>query len=279
MIDWIKYFPIKLYDRKGNEEIKGPDFSKSVLRSFSIADNSLQFSCPKNSSKKVHLGYGLRSVLCKKDECFNTFSSHKLATNVPENWENIRLFKTGWEYRAAWFKGDLINNMFIVHIEKRKPNIEFTNASFFHPRVFEYAISNYLNSHWGHNQLSDDKAPLNWKVHHHLPVPAASFRKEPMNSRVFFCFPVAHNMMIEFNFETGGNGWLKDHAIKLAYQVIDSVKLTLGPKTQAQLDSVKAQCSDMSLTPEFPPLKWPIKVEEIENHPPAIQQGMLNVEK
>ncbi|VAW66143.1 hypothetical protein MNBD_GAMMA09-3426 [hydrothermal vent metagenome] len=40
--------------------------------------------------------------------------------------------------------------------------------------------------------------------------------------------------------------------------------MELSPESQAQLDRVKQAMGELKLSEEFAPLKWPIKVEDIE---------------
>jgi len=51
----------------------------------------------------------------------------------------------------------------------------------------------------------------------------------------------------------------------LANDIINSFSLTLGPKTQAQLDQFKSDCPDMSLSNTFAPLKWPSEAGALDN--------------
>ncbi|VAW69447.1 hypothetical protein MNBD_GAMMA09-2094 [hydrothermal vent metagenome] len=68
---------------------------------------------------------------------------------------------------------------------------------------------------------------------------------------------------MNFSF-TVGTGEPVAQARELATQIINSVQLELSPESQAQLDRVKQAMGELKLSEEFAPLKWPIKVEDIE---------------
>ncbi|MGI9278899.1 MAG: hypothetical protein ACR2PX_04615 [Endozoicomonas sp.] len=48
---------------------------------------------------------------------------------------------------------------------------------------------------------------------------------------------------------------------ELIDNIINSIQLTLSPEAQAQYDRVKAECPDMQVTEDFPPLDWSDKPE------------------
>ena len=56
----------------------------------------------------------------------------------------------------------------------------------------------------------------------------------------------------------------------LINKIINSFSLELGPQTLSQWQTVKEHCPDMSLTPEFGELKWPIKPEDVGKAQPNI---------
>ena len=117
----------------------------------------------------------------------------------------------------------------------------------------------------GDNGKADYQAPLNWAPKHHLPVASVAFDVEPINAVRYFAFPITPNHFVLFTFAyTVSRKDVKQSMQDLADEIINSVSLELNGKTQVLVDNVKAQCHDMALTKTFAPLKWPMKVEDID---------------
>ena len=53
---------------------------------------------------------------------------------------------------------------------------------------------------------------------------------------------------------------------ELTESIIRSIKLNVGPETQAEWNKVKADIQDMSFSEAFGELKWPIKPEELDTN-------------
>ena len=98
-----------------------------------------------------------------------------------------------------------------------------------------------------------------------LPVVSVAFDVGPDNETQYFAFPVTPHHFVLFAFSyTVSRKDVKQSMQDLADEVINSVSLELNGKTQDLVDNVKAQCPDMALTKTFAPLKWPMKVEDID---------------
>lgn len=158
---------------------------------------------------------------------------------------------------------------------------EYENSSFFHPRVFENVVADYLNALYGHHGLSggfQHKGPVDWKPVIGLPVFGASFKVfhyDPYDGQLFkpedlIVFPITSKHFVEVAFDR--QVYSKDRAAKpyfditpvdeLQKAITSSIQLELGPEAQAEWDRVAAECPDMSLTSSFAPLRWPIDPNE-----------------
>ena len=98
-----------------------------------------------------------------------------------------------------------------------------------------------------------------------------------------FAFPIGKQQFIVFTVpqHNGGSPTSKtlnnSEIEKMVEATFGSMKLELGQQTIADCGAVKATCPDMSLTPAFGLLKWPIKIEDVGKAPRLPEQDDLHL--
>lgn len=275
MIDWLKYFPLHLRDAEEGAAIKGPAFSSARPVTLMPGGNIIRLRAPRHRTDVQE-----RQVCYKGyDDLDNRFDVCRGAT---DNWKHRTLLFRMWTYWREWFGGGAGNLTMTVAVVTRAQGQEF-HRSLFYPRVFESAVANYLNTvhgvvRRGHEKFQfSARAPINWKIHHHLPVFSCSFEERHSDylEVLYFVFPITdrHFLRISFRFSGVATG-MRDDMQALAHQIIDSVELALSSSSQEELARVKSDIGELSLSENFPPLKWPINVDEIEN--PPMPESMLS---
>jgi len=277
MIDWIKYLPIKLryIDKlKKHPAPKGPSFTFARSLRYSINGSELTFKAPKHrpshpSDKAYNAGH-YQDLLNFR---FNAFNEDEMPD---DSWLYQSIFHRAHAFYGPWFTGVQYQlNISAILITPRQP---ITETSFFHPRVFENSLSNYLSSLYDHDvneARSRWTAPINWSPINNLPVPAASFNIIPNlknnddRMKQILCLPLSDDHILVVSLTHNLYNHNLNISLKklkelfdvtpmetLANDIINSFQLTLSPEAQAQYDKVKAICPDMSLVEEFAPLKW-----------------------
>ena len=189
---------------------------------------------------------------------------------------------------APWFSGYRarlsMSGMLYGHVKE-----DFAGSSFFHPRVFETAIADFLSSRYGFDKIGREaryRGPLNWKIIMISPtLQAASFEVfDGQGSEIIkhVVFPVSHDRFVCISFVglyQRDINYDQTPLINLMESIIDSFTFEVGPIMQAQWNEVKSYCPDMSLTAQYGELKWPIKPENvgkpIEPSPKAAKNNVL----
>jgi len=264
MIDWLKYYPLNLRGSKEGDSVKGPAFASAKPVKLDFKGNIIRLRAPRHRSTS---GYSPVYITGLKAHLANEFRTWPGAT---ENWKYSKLLYRSWDYWIEWFGGISGDLEIYTSVLTRKEGKAFEGGSFFHPVAFESAIANFLNTSHGIHKTGTyftARSPVNWQVHNHLPVFSCSFEvwKREGLSFLYFVFPLTdqHLGSIIFNFSVSDDDPVAQ-ARELATQIINSVQLELSPESQAQLDRVKQAMGELKLSEEFAPLKWPIKVEDIE---------------
>lgn len=263
MIAWLKYLPIQLRHDLESTDCRGPNFDDAKPVTLFAGGCAIHLRAPKHKSN-----CGDPPLYWKKDGMegpFRTFNSGLVAT---DNWVSSVMLTRSWSYWKAWFAGTEGELYLSVSVVKRNEEKAFDGVSFFHPKGFEYAIANFLDTRYGYKEYRGTpryRAPVNWTVHDSLPVFSASFDVKGSNERLYFVFPVSDDAFIQLVVRySGGGEALRSHMETIAKQIVNSVSVELSPEAQAQWDRVKSECPNMSLSKTFAPLDWPIKPEDIE---------------
>ena len=280
MINAIKYLPFKLKDGPKSPLSIGPNYRPSQSSKFVYDGSLFTFSAPRHSprsraasdytdTKNSELsGYPFRQIIGSADQ--NT------------NWEQMKCFARSWCYWGPWFTGAQIELSLNVFITRPTEPLK-QDLSLFNPKFFEGYIPEILTERYGHqtgiDHLSAYQAPVDWKVVNRHPVPAAIYWVEPVGRgfsaplRQQLIFPVSRGALAIFSFgfdiyKPGDNknrlklvNLAKPKA--LVEEIIQSLKITLSPQAQADLDKAKAECPGAKLTETFAPLKWPVNSEDL----------------
>jgi len=280
MIDWIKYYPAQLRQVQNAETPKGPAFSSAKNIKCIIGGSELSFKMPRHrawASSYEALNPKSRDVLEFPARHFNKSSMPN------DHWQSSYFFRRYCAFYGPWFSGPQMQlNVGMIIINKIKHQ---EGVSFFHPQAFEIAIADYLTSRYGHKANSGKamwSGPVDWKINSNsgLHICSAIFNIMPTevhqaSRKQFLVFPVTdkHILIAELEHQFAFQGSIEACKKKfdskpmeaLANDIINSFSLTLGSKTQAQLDSVKSDCPDMSLSNTFAPLKWPSEAGALDN--------------
>lgn len=279
MFKWLRYFPLALSFRENSKDYvipHGPLFPQLRKCSWRIGGSRFRFSAP-----WANAVYGF-SPFCRASNSYSSKEHDVLACRLaPENsvampnnrWQASLIYSRQWCFVGPWFSGDYCS-LKMTGVIYGQPHLEdFKGTSFFHPRVFESAVADFLSSYFGHEKngrKSAYRGPLNWKVIQlSESVQAASFDifSEVNGSlKKYIIFPVSHDRFISISFSgIYENERRYDQApvINLMRSITESFRLEVGLDMQAQWREVSAYCTDMSLTSEYGELRWPVKLEDV----------------
>lgn len=299
MLDWLRYFPLAFRTSFEPVTPKGPYFSKLRKQCWVLGDNQFHFSAPWSNpifgaetySRDVyHFSPGNIDILHKDWGYINSDET------TFHRWHHGFFFSREWLFVGPWFTGYASRLILSANIIKTKKHPGFNRASFFHPRVFETVITDYLHSYYGHRRAGQKprfRGPLNWRL---LPISETiqavcldihnigdTSIEAPELERLVF-FPISTDHFIKLEFDFGGTIITNTDVnpqpqFDLTESIINTFKLNVGPDTLAQWEAVHAMCPDMSLTSEFGELKWPIKPEDIGKTEPAPGRSRPAIEK
>ncbi len=281
MMNWLKYYPVKLRLAKKIESPEYVDLTHVKEQECTLLGSRLSFKAPRHrpQSSTIQGSSSLRKFEILSQGPMSFIDG--LMSN--DNWEYIPLFNRYWAFYGSWFSGvqTELHYSFTVII---KPEHQ-QGVSYFHPRAFENAIADYLNTKYGFKAYGGEPSwsgPLNWKPVDYLPVFGVVFEiiptknNENSGNQSFF-FPVSDKHIVEVSMKHvySAMGTIEERKAKfdsrpmekLANDIINSIRLELSPEIQAQWDRVKAECPDMSLVKDFAPLKWPTSEAKIEVEP------------
>ncbi len=287
MLDWLRYFPLSL--RAGSVPVPvtpvGPYFSCLREQRWILGDNIFHLSIPWSNPV---LGIEPNATKALKSKAPGDFdilkhqwSSIGLDENTLHRWKHGHFFLRQWLFVGPWFTGAQSRLHLSASIIEQKERDDFNGASFFHPRVFETVVTDYLNSYYGHESSGRTpryRGPLNWRI---LPISSSitavccdvhfignTSKETPKLLRQIF-FPVSENQFVRLHFDFGGTLVYQKNRIdainmfKLTESIIESFSLEVGEKTQDKWNEVKVSCPDMSLTSEFGELRRPIEPKDI----------------
>ncbi|WP_341938818.1 hypothetical protein [Marinimicrobium sp. C2-29] len=196
-------------------------------------------------------------------------------------WRSRTIFRREWAFWGPWMTGAKAQLVMAVTIVGRDKDHEYQNASFFHPRVFENVVADFLNAQYGHSGVDAGfpcRGPMNWRPLRDLPVSGArcTIYKVGYGNHLtapvdLLLFPVTDKHFIKVTFDPriysknkSGPHFDTTPIADLQEAIIDTIQLELGPEAQAEWNRVAADCPDMSLTEHFAPLKWPIDPDSQE---------------
>ncbi|ABD79746.1 hypothetical protein [Saccharophagus degradans] len=286
MIDWLKYFPFAMRYDHNPAEVRGPYFTKPKLIKWRFGDCVLHFRAPRSNSVAGITGRGcsVDAIPAPKGDILKILRPNFEA----DNWDNPRfrwkfdlLFRNNWFFVGPWFTGIKARLTLRANIISVSELSKFSGKNFFHPAVFESAIADVLDCLYGHHKFNTKKrahfrGPLNWKVQPisnsikavvcDIHTVGNSGKENPELARQMY-IPITPNRLLLIDLDFGGTKIYNDDVcakplFNLCNSIIDSIRLDVGPETQAEWDKVKATCPDMSITETFGELQWPLAPEK-----------------
>ncbi len=287
MLSWLKFFPFSKAQetRPIPDEIRGPYFSKFRENKWCFGDNLFYFDAPRANPILGFDGLGRTVSALKPNSRSNILTAHLkqvFSSNPgvpPSEWNNKLFYSNTWYFVGPWFTGmeaRLRSTGLLISVSNGS---QFKELNLFHPRIFESAISSYLDTNYGYRRSGkkpDCRGPLNWRV---LKLSSGiqavvcdihditgGTKDNPLLERLVL-FPVTTQCFVEVIFNFGGVEIYRDEVrskplLSLADSIINSMRLNVGPFTQDEWDKVKETCPDMSITETFGELPWPLFKEK-----------------
>lgn len=286
MFDWIKFFPFAMKDDHKPSEVRGPYFAKPKLVKWRFGDSVLYFKAPRSNPVFSFSGRGWSTdrLTPKRTDVLKSIGPRPNTGHWDDpkiRWNCSLFYLNEWLFVGPWFTGmqaRLSASANVVYVSELST---FFDKNMFHPRVFESAIANILDCHYGHHNFNTKKkahfrGPLNWRV---LPISNSihavacdihcigngTVDDPVVHKQIYIPVSPCHIVCLDLDF-TGAD--LKNDTVRakpllaLCNSIIDSIRLELGPETQAEWDKVKATCPDMSITEAFGELQWPLAPEK-----------------
>ena len=257
----------------------GPSFSKAKKWKIDIEGTEITFRAPKhkpiekrNKAKYPEARYHYQDMPFR-----DTF---RQGLHQKDEWESSILFYHTWAFHGPILTGPLADISASLIILRYKQQRE--NTSFFHPRVFEHSIAEYLTNRYSmHKEDGQHEyiAPIEWLPVDGKSVPAARFKvitndEVRLYSEVeyfFFALDDEHLASFAYHYNRGVlNAVTKADLDKhvgdknlheLVDNIINSLSVTLSHEAQMQQQKALEGLDNTTLTKTFPPLKWDRDVE------------------
>lgn len=265
------YFPLKL--RRPTKQVvpKGPDFNSATSVEIEIGDSLVVVKLPPHRPS-YHKG----DVELFPPQNFDIYNSSNYEVDERiGTWQIAGVMYRGWPFIGPSFTGKVGSLSCGIRV-LRHENPD--RLSLFAPSVLEKTVTDLLTLEFGEEKFEYEacwQAPVNWRVHHSLPVPAISFDILPTgggNAETRLVFPIVRDTILSIEFpqhqNTVGGLEEKDALISrapmqtLIRQIIDSVQVTLSPESQEQLNNARAQHPTDKLSESMEPLKWTTDEED-----------------
>ena len=284
-LDWLRFFP---YARDRGDapkatEVRGPYLPKPRLNQWRFGDCVLHFKAPWANPILGFDGNGrtVDAILPKRKNIL-TADLHPVygsSDSPPCEWDLGVFYDNTWYFVGSWFTGEeacFQAGGLLISADK---NSSFAEMNLFHPRAFESALANYLDNIFGYKRSGkkpDYRGPLNWQVLNlSSSIQAATCDihfianggEGYYNLKRFIFFPISPKKIVRIDFDFGGTSVVHDEMrskpmLALCNSIIDSMRLEVGPATQAEWDKVKTTCPDMAITDTFAELPWPLFKEK-----------------
>ena len=308
MFDWLRYLPIQLRKDQRQTNLARRAYCQGLIPTvITMGDNKLTIKLARSYRMWQPFDFGFE----KKPRCILPYNRDVLTTIIPNSfsgtvseggrWGYSTFLLRQWYFLSPWFGGVQIPVRMNATVITAPQEKKFETISFFHPRAFESALAEYLDSRYGTQKLNrgpEYRGPINWQpVTLNKYISGVRFDVESVTAtddseqkHQLFAFPIAKQQFVVFTFPMH-NGRSPTSEIrnsseieKMVEATFASIQLELGPQTIADCETVKATCPDMSLTPEFGLLKWPIKIEDVgkalpeqNKAPPLPEQDNLHL--
>jgi len=258
---------------------QGPSFKKAKKIKFSINGTEISFCAPRHSSH-----FPSKEVIQPRKENEYDHLMMRPYKSYNERWLYNALLRRSWGFYGEWFTGYM--GELSMRVALVTPGELANTASFFRPKAFESALTDYLQYQYGDKIFEGAQkwlAPLDWEAVNPWPCSAATFYVRPNVGNAaapdrYFVFPVSDKHFIEvyFNLHRGGAGSQerKDKRVsistieQLSTDIINSIQIKLSPEAQAQQAKALEGIEDIQLSESFPPIKFttPEQDEEYERY-------------
>lgn len=278
MLEFIKYTRFKIREHQGFCMPKGPNFKSAKKYKYCLQGSDVSFNAP---TQYHFFRPGSEQFTSSwKIDNLEDMSVHNLNT-YGNSWSSSKIFIRKYALYGPWFTGEQARATFSV--TAISPEDEQFNVNFLNPKAFETALAGYLTANYGYLISEDGSpdylAPINWEPVAGFPVPTARFRVESecWNDRIsILSFPVSSSriLIFRFSFQQSSAGSFEEvdaiispkPAQELIENIINSVEITPSEELKKELDEIRKTCPDLSVSEEFPPLKWPAKVDDSGLH-------------
>jgi len=266
---------------------KGPAFQRAKTINTNIAGTTIEFRAPKHSPTRRLKG---KPIFPNKyyEQPTQNFSPYALRFEsnfspeftVADLWEHAPLFKHQWGFYGPWFTGHLANlemNFNVIQLKQSETTQRKEKPSFFHPRVFEQIVGDYLTNRYSAHQddgQAEWVAPVNWQPISSLPIVAVRLKVCPNeqvttnNYHEHFFFPITNKQLGKITFRPRQNApssmtqaekdamISRENVIALMDNIINSLKVELSPEAAAAQAKALEGMDDTSLVTTFAPMQW-----------------------
>ena len=257
----------------------GPSFGKAKKWKTNIEGTEITFRAPKHKpkDKRVKAEYPEARY---SYEVMPFRDIYREGVMLKNDWKFASLFYNIWSFHGPFLTGPLayiVSSLIVLHRSNR-----LKDTSYFHPRVFEHTIADYLTNRYSmHKEDGQHEyiAPIDWQPIEGLSVPAARF-KVIANDEIrlyeevdYFFFTLDDHHIAYFAFDyhrlvryAVNKANLDKHVgdknlHELVDKVINSVSIKLSSAAKEQQQKALQGLDDTSLTKTFPPLKWDRDIE------------------
>ena len=284
MLDWLRFFPYARGrgDAPKATEVRGPYFRKPRPNQWRFGDCVLHFKAPWTNPILGLDGNGcsVDAVHPKRGDILtsNLQPIYGNSEAPSSEWDLGLFYDASWYFVGPWFTGEEACLKTIGLLFSARHESTFSEANLFHPKAFEAAVTNELDNAYGYKRSGKKPhycGPFNWTtldiseniqgISCDIHFIANGGRDNPDIRRLIF-IPIAPHKFIRISFNFGGTNFHDEMRYKpmleLCNSIIDSMRLEVGPETQAVWNKVKETCPDMSLTDTFAELPWPLYKEK-----------------
>ena len=280
MFDWLRYFPLSLGFKQTYDYVvpKGPYFSALKQLGWRFGDSEFSFSAPSTNRVWGNSRYArkaaVRNFAMSKDVLKLSLENYSPSFMPTLSWQYNRFFVREWIFVGPWFSGEKASLSMFIEVVGKSQDHQF-EGSFFHPRVFESAVSDWLDAYYGYRKSGSKAAfggPVDWRILDisdtvksvRFEIQKIEASKENPKIYQHVMMPIAHDRFINISFNFSGLRRVEKYldttpVFELCDSIINSFKLKIGPATLSERNKVANTCPDMDVTPEFGELQWPTK--------------------
>lgn len=276
MRNFIKYSKLKLRSRPESCTPVGPNFDSAREVKVNLAGTLLEFRAPRHSPLPNESIPQLRANSRRYEFGSGDFINPNCLPS--ESWRHTAILSRKWGFYGPWFTGHMGQvSGYLEVIQLARPS---GNANFLHPKALESASLAYITALLGHEVYDEgtgetyETAPLNWSTVKQLDCPNLQFDSENTFSAAQPCrhifIPISRShiarLALDIHQSAAGSREEVDRKVSpepfkcLVNNIVDSIKVTLSPEAQADLEDIKRLHPGARVSETCPPLKWPADV-------------------